>query len=80
MSIRFVTQHHLFQKFQQTCLNISLAITESYGDSLVAAWESREKMWNCLFSLSNGNGFWVADQPYLLRVLIHTPTRQGFVT
>lgn len=77
MSICFVTQQHLFQKLQQTYLNISLAMTESYGDSLVAAWESREKMWNCLFSLSNG--FWVADQPYLLRVLIHTPTRQGFV-
>lgn len=77
MSIRSVTQQHLFQKLQQTYLNISLAMTESYGDSLVAAWESREKMWNCLFSPSNG--FWVADQPYLLRVLIHTPTRQGFV-
>ena len=74
---RFVMQQHLFQKLQQTYLNITLAITESYGHSLVAAQEARKKMCNWLFSLSNGNGFWVADQPYLLRVLIHAPKRQG---
>ena len=71
---------HAAASFPETpadLLNISLAITEPYGHSLVAAWEARKKMCNWLFSLSNGNGFWVADQPYLLRVLIHAPKRQG---
>ena len=76
---RLVMQQDLFQKLQQTYLNISLAIFESYGHSLVVAWEARKEMCNWLFSLSNGNGFWVVVQPYLLRVLIHAPKRQGLM-
>ena len=79
MPVPFIMQQHPFQKLQQTYLSISLAVTESWP-LLVAAREAGKKASYWFSSLSDGNGFWVADQSYLLHVLIQAPKRQGFVT